>query len=296
MHWGRLAMLGRSLQCTNVVMKLVCHLVAQLNNCHPVQWGSWGWVPVSKAFTESLRQESLGAASASWAASRVGRSVSHLCIGPWIFRWLGVKGHHCVPLRVAKKMLSCIWAPARQLSALPFSSCPVRSSQPSVNNWNKSYFIEAFTKCKKSLQPQHPSIFLRLCSVLRCHPTRAVRSGEFALSVSNWIPNQTLERLRSSQTVLWHFKRADKSIFTSGMQTADLTQWKLVCESSFEYNISSWSVDFKLMNIYLVSQQTCGRDLPASSQINGLISVMDVTSLSVVFMFESASATYIQGH
>lgn len=65
MHRGRLATLGGSLQCTNVVMKLVCHLVALRNNCHPVQWGSWGWVPVSKAFTESLRQESLGAAAAS---------------------------------------------------------------------------------------------------------------------------------------------------------------------------------------------------------------------------------------
>lgn len=92
-----------------------------------------------------------------------------------------------------------------------------------------------------------PKHFLSLCGVLRCHPTRLVRRREFALSVSNWILNQTLEKPPSLQPVLWHFKWADKSIFTSGRQAADLTQWKLVCESGFKYSISSRIVDLSLI-------------------------------------------------
>lgn len=47
-----------------------------------------------------------------------------------------------------------------------------------------------------------PKHFLSLCGVLRCHPARPVRSREFALSVSNWILNQTLEKPPSLQPVL----------------------------------------------------------------------------------------------
>lgn len=176
-------------------------------------------------------------------------------------------------------MLSCIWAPARQLSALPFSSCPVRSPLTLSKQLEQILFYWGFYQVQEIPAALAHKHFLSWCGVLRCHPTRPVRSREFALSFSNWILNQTLERLPSLQPVLWHFKREDKSIFTSGRQTADLTQWKLFCESGFKYSVSSWIVYLNLMNIYPASQQICGRYLIASRQINGLISVIEVATL-----------------
>lgn len=228
-HWGRPCS-ERALQCTKCCDEASLPSSGTGEQAPFSLVGSWGWVPMSKAFVESFCHETIGRPSGVF---EVGRGVSHLYIGPWIFRWLGVKGAIVCHSESWKKKAKLHLSPCQAAVGFAVLLLPRPLFLTLSKQLEQILFYWGFYQVQEIPAAPAPRHFLSLCGVLRCHPTRPVRSREFALSASNWILNQALERLRSLQPVLWHFKWADKSIFTSGMQTADLTQWKLVCESVF---------------------------------------------------------------
>lgn len=162
---------------------------------------------------------------------------------PGIFRWLWVKGsivcnsemvggqEEMEKNKKKKNPLSCIWVPARQLSALPFSSCPGRSSSPSVNNWNKSYFIEALTKVQRISEAPSPA---------NTHPTSNGSQVCWIclFTLLNWILNQSRwgPCAVGPRVFFWHFERnSPRSIFTSG----DADSWLDTVKSRFHIGIPS---------------------------------------------------------
>lgn len=155
-----------------------------------------------------------------------GCGVSHLFIHPGIFRWLGVKDGivcHSEWWKNAKLHLSpCQAAVGFAVLFLPWPLLLTLSKQlEQILFYWGSYQVQGISAAPV------PRLFLSLCRVLRWHPTRAVRSREFAVSLANWILNQNRWGC-GLQCVLWHFKQAVESIFTSGALTADLTLWKQV--------------------------------------------------------------------
>lgn len=167
---------------------------------------------------------------------------------PGIFRWLGVKDSivcHSEWWKNAKLHLSpCQAAVGFAVLFLPWPLLLTLSKQlEQILFYWGSYQVRGISAAPV------PGLFLSLCRVLRWHPTRAVRSREFAVSLANWILNQNRWGC-GLQCVLWHFKQAGEIDIYLGRADSWLDTVKTgFAANSFNCSTTSCTVEAKLWSI-----------------------------------------------